>query len=71
MCKRRSKRWVLVSVLKIAIAINEKATEKNRIVLTWVKKTFYERVDSAAGSLFVCLFCFVLFFSFYYFIYSV
>ena len=34
------------SLLKVAIAINEKATEKNRIVPTWVEKTFYERVDS-------------------------
>ena len=33
-CKRRSKRGVLVSVLKVAIAINAKATEKNRITLT-------------------------------------
>ena len=49
MCKRRSKRGVLVSVVKVAIAINEKASEKNRIVLTRVKKNFYERVDSAAG----------------------
>ena len=40
---------VLVSVLKVAIAVNEKAAEKNRVVLTWVKKTLYERVDSAAG----------------------
>ena len=44
-----AKQTLSTSLLKVAITINEKATEKNRNVLTWLQKTFYERVDSAVG----------------------